>query len=160
MSAVIQLPVARTARARKAASRAAAAPEVALTAKQRKLIRESFDRIEPARDLVAQLFCMKLFRLDPSLRTKFASPIEVQARKFSAAMKLAMVTLNHDEGLRPILKLLGTRHRQLGIRLRHYRTMSKALIWTLETSLEKRFNRETKDAWNTFLGQITRALTA
>jgi hemoglobin-like flavoprotein len=159
MSAVIQLPVARTARARKAQSRTAAASEIALTAKQKKLIRESYRQIEPAGELVAQLFCIKLFRLDPSLRTKFASHIDVQARKFSAAMKLAMITLNHDEGLRPILKLLGARHRQLGIRLRHYRTMSRALIWTLEASLEKRFNRETKDAWNTFLGQITRGLT-
>jgi hemoglobin-like flavoprotein len=93
------------------------------------------------------------------LRTKFASPMDVQARKFSAAMKLAMITLNHDEGLRPILKLLGARHRQLGIRLRHYRTMARALTWTLETALEKRFTRETKDAWNAFLNQITRALT-
>jgi hemoglobin-like flavoprotein len=159
MSAVIQLPVGRSARGRRAQPRAAAATEVSLTAKQKKLIHESFERIEPARELVAQLFCMKLFRLDPSLRTKFASPMDVQARRFSAAMKLAMITLNHDEGLRPILKLLGARHRQLGIRLRHYRTMARALTWTLETSLEKRFTRETKDAWNAFLNQITRALT-
>ena len=159
MSAVIQLPVARTARARKAQPRNAAVTEATLTAKQKKLIRESFGKIEPARDLVAQLYCHKLFRLDPGLRGKFAGPVEIQARKFSAAMKLALITLGHDDGLKPMLKLLGARHRQLGIRVRHYRTMARALMWTLEQSLEKRFTRETKDAWNAFLNQTTRALT-
>ena len=37
--------------------------------------------------------------------------------------------------------------------------MSKALIWTLEQSLEKRFTRETKDAWSALLTQITRTLS-
>ncbi len=46
------------------------------------------------------------------------------------------------------LKLLGARHRQLGIKPRHYRTMAQALIWTLEQSLETSFRRDTKEAWN------------
>jgi hypothetical protein len=37
--------------------------------------------------------------------------------------------------------------------------MAKALIWTLEQSLEKRFTRETKDAWSSFLTQVTRILS-
>ena len=68
-----------------------------------------------------------------------------------AALKLGIVSLNHDDGLAPTLKLLGIRHRQLGIKIRHYRMMTKALLWTLEQSLEKRFTRETKDAWSTLL---------
>jgi hypothetical protein len=38
--------------------------------------------------------------------------------------------------------------------------MTRALIWTLEQSLEESFTRETKDAWNTLLGQIIRVLSA
>jgi hypothetical protein len=38
--------------------------------------------------------------------------------------------------------------------------MTRALIWTLEQSLEKSFTRETKDAWNALLGQTTRLLSA
>jgi hypothetical protein len=38
--------------------------------------------------------------------------------------------------------------------------MTRALIWTLEQSLEESFTRETKEAWNTFLGQVTRVLSA
>jgi hemoglobin-like flavoprotein len=135
------------------------APGIALTAKQKGLIRESFLRLEPAFDLVGQLFFRKLCRLDPSFRDLFAGPVETQSRKFMAGLKLAIVSLNHEDGLAPTLKLLGVRHRQLGIKVRHYRMMAKALIWTLEQSLEKRFTRETKDAWSVFLTQITRILS-
>ncbi|MGH6866678.1 MAG: globin domain-containing protein [Methyloceanibacter sp.] len=126
-----------------------------LTAKQKRLIAQSFLHVEPALDLVAQLFFLKLFRLDPSLRKKFEGPVEMQARKFAAGMKLTMISLGHEDGLAPTLKLLGARHRQLGIRSRHYRTMSKALIWTLGRSLEDSFDRDTKDAWTALLDHLT-----
>ncbi len=107
---------------------------------------------------MAQLFFLKLFRLDPSLRKKFSGPVEIQARKFAAGAKLAMISLGHEDGLAPTLKLLGARHRQIGIRARHYRTMSRALVWTLERSLDKSFDRDTKDAWNTLLAYFTKVM--
>jgi hemoglobin-like flavoprotein len=140
------------------ARRAAPASDTQLTAAQKRLIRLSFLRIEPALDLVAQLFFLKLFRLDPSLRKKFDGPIEIQARKFAAGAKLATISLGHEDGLAPTLKLLGARHRQLGIRARHYRTMSRALVWTLERSLDKNFDRDTKDAWNALLAYFTKVM--
>jgi hemoglobin-like flavoprotein len=82
----------------------------------------------------------------------------VQARKFAAGAKLAMISLGHEDGLAPTLKLLGARHRQLGIQSRHYRTMSRALVWTLERSLETKFDRDTKDAWNALLSSFTRIM--
>jgi hemoglobin-like flavoprotein len=158
MSAVIQLRPRSTTRLR--VKRAAAPAEIPLSAKQKRLIRESFCKVEPALELVGRLFYLRLFRIDPSSRARFDGPVEVQARKFAAAMKLAMISLKHKDGLGPVLKLLGARHRQLGIRTRHYRSMTRALIWTLEQSLEESFTRETKEAWNTFLGQVTRVLSA
>ena len=139
--------------------RRSAAKEIKLTAAQKRLIRLSFLRIEPALDLVAQLFFLKLFRLDPSLRKKFDGPVEQQARKFAAGAKLAMISLGHEDGLAPTLKLLAARHRQMGIRTRHYRTMSRALVWTLERSLDKAFDQNTKDAWNALLSNFTQVLS-
>jgi hemoglobin-like flavoprotein len=139
-------------------SRAEASAETPLTAKQKRLIGESFLRFEPALDLVGQLFYLKLFRLDPSLRKRFAGSVEAQGRKFAAGMKLAMISLGHEDGLAPTLKLLGVRYRQLGIRARHYQTMAKALTWTLEQSLEKSFDRQTKEAWATLLGHVSRVM--
>ncbi|HZP08046.1 globin domain-containing protein [Methyloceanibacter sp.] len=138
--------------------RAATPAEAPLTDEQKRLIRDSYRKIEPAIDLVAQVFFRKLFALDSSLRAKFSGPIEVQVRKFEAAMKLTMITLSQDDELKPTLKLLGVRHRQLGIRTRHYRMMAKALIWTLDQSLEKSFTRETRAAWTALLDKITRTL--
>jgi hemoglobin-like flavoprotein len=139
--------------------RVATPAEAPLTDEHKRRIRESYAKIEPAIDLVAQVFFRKLFALDSSLRAKFSGPIEIQTRKFAAAMKLTMITLSQDEELTPTLKLLGARHRQLGIRTRHYRMMAKALIWTLEQSLEKGFTRETRAAWSALLDRITRSLT-
>jgi len=155
LQSTVQAPKKKTRRAKSAPS-----DQTQLTAEQKRLIRVSFLRIEPALDLVAQLFFLKLFRLDPSLRKKFEGPIEVQAKKFAAGAKLAMITLGHEDGLAPTLKLLGARHRQMGIRTRHYRTMSRALVWTLERSLDKAFDRDTKDAWNTLLAYFTRVMSA
>lgn len=158
MSVAVHLPSSRSL-TRMRLKRAATPAEAPLTDEQKRLIRDSYRKIEPAIDLVAQVFFRKLFALDSSLRAKFAGPLEVQVRKFEAAMKLTMITLAQDDELKPTLKLLGARHRQLGIRTRHYRMMAKALIWTLDQSLEKGFTRETRAAWSALLDKITRTLT-
>jgi hemoglobin-like flavoprotein len=158
MSVTAQASVAKPSN-RLAAAGAGASVETSLTAKQKRVIRESFLKLDPALDLVGQLFFLKLYRLDPTLRARFGGLAETQGRKFMAAVKLTIITLNHEDGLAPTLKLLGVRHRQLGIKLRHYRTMAKALMWTLEQSLEKSFTRETKDAWAKLLTQITHTLS-
>lgn len=157
MSAVIE------ARAAKSSSRAAPAPfgagEITLTPGQKRLIRESFVRLEPALDLVGQLFYLKLFRLDPSFRARFGSDHKALGRKFMAAVKLTIISLNYEDGLAPTLKLLGVRQRQLGMRVRDYRMMSKAWMWTLERSLEKNLTRQAKDAWTVLLSQLARVLS-
>ena len=158
MSAAIEARVAKSSN-RLAPARAGASAEISLTAAQKRLIRESFFKLEPALDLVGQLFYLKLFRLDPSFRDRFGSDAKTQGRKFMAAVKLTIISLNHEDGLAPTLKLLGVRHRQLGIKVRDYRTMAKAWMWTLERSLEKSFTRETKDVWTKFHTQVSYILS-
>jgi hemoglobin-like flavoprotein len=158
------MSVAIHARAAKSSNRLAPArgmtpAEISLTAAQKRLIRESFLRLDPALDLVGQLFFHKLFRLDPGLRDRFGSDPQTQSRKFMAAMKLTVISLKHDDGLAPTLKLLGVRHRMMGIKVRDYRATTRAWLWTLERSLEKSFTGKTKDAWTTLLTQITRILS-
>ena len=157
MSAAIEARVAKSSN-RLAPARAGSA-EISLTPGQKRLIRESFRKLEPALDLVGQLFYLKLFRLDPSFRDRFGGDPKTQGRKFMAAVKLTIISLNHEDGLAPTLKLLGVRHRQLGIKVRDYRTMAKAWMWTLERSLEKSFTRETKDVWTKLLAQVTHILS-
>ena len=137
----------------------AGAAEISLTAAQKRLVRESFLKLAPALDLVGQLFYLKLFRLDPAFRARFGTDAKTQGRKFMAAVKLGIIALNHDDGLAPIIKLLGVRYRQMGLKVRDYRTITKALIWTLERSLETKFTPKTKDAWTVLLTQVTRILS-
>lgn len=154
MSAVSE---ARTAKSPNRLARSRA--EILLTAEQKRLIRESFVRREPAIDLVGQLFYLKLYRLDPSFRDRFGDDPETLGRKFMAGVKLTIVSLKHEDCLTPIIKLLGLRQRQLGMKVRDYRMMSKAWMWTLERSLDKSLTKQTKDAWTVLLGQITRVLS-
>ena len=154
MSAVSE---ARTAKSPNRLARSRA--EILLTAEQKHLIRESFVRLEPAIDLVGQLFYLKLYRLDPSFRDRFGGDPETLGRKFMAGVKLTIVSLKHEDCLTPIIKLLGLRQRQLGMKVRDYRMMSKAWMWTLERSLDKSLTKQTKDAWTVLLGQITRVLS-
>ena len=102
----------------------AASPETApsLTAEQKRLIRDSFTTVEPASDLVARLFYMKSIDLDPSLAVLFKAPTRGQRRRFMAAMKLAILSLDRLQELQPIVKLLIAQKRQEGVtlgRLRH-----------------------------------------
>src|SRR4026209_589311 len=89
MSAVIQLRASRST-TRPRVNRPAAPAEIPLTAKQKRLIRDSFSRIEPALELVGRLFYLRLFRVDSSLRARFDGPVEAQARQFAAARKLGV----------------------------------------------------------------------
>lgn len=157
MSAAFETRAVRS--SNRAARGRAGVAQISLTAAQKRLIRESFMRIEPALDLVGQLFYLKLYRLDPSLRDRFGGDSKAFGRKFMAAVKLTIIALNHEDGLTPTLKLLGLRQRQLGMKVRDYRTMAKAWTWTLERSLEKSFTRQSKDAWAVLLAQVTRVLS-
>jgi hemoglobin-like flavoprotein len=137
---------------------AAATP--ALSQEQKRLIRDSFTRIEPASDLVARLFYMKSVDIDPSIREVLKAPSRTQRRKFMSAMKLAVISLDRLEQLQPIVKLLGIRQRQQGVKSRHYTAFRRAWVWTLEQSLEARFPREAKEAWTALLGHMARAKAA
>jgi hemoglobin-like flavoprotein len=128
-----------------------------LTREQKRQIRETFAVIEPASDLVARLFYMKSIDLDPSLGKLFKSPSRAQRRKFMAAMKVAVLSLDRLQSLQPILKLLGTRQREAGVKPSHYDAFQHAWVWTLEQSLQPRFPSEAKEAWSSLLGEMTRA---
>jgi hemoglobin-like flavoprotein len=131
-----------------------------LSQEQKRLIRDSFTRIEPASDLVARLFYLKSIDLDPSIRDVLKAPSRAQRKKFMAAMKLAVISLDRLDGLQPMIKLLGIRQRQEGLKSRHYTAFRRAWVWTLEQSLEARFPREASEAWTALLGEMLRAKAA
>jgi hemoglobin-like flavoprotein len=131
-----------------------------LTAEQKRLIRDSFTTVEPASDLVARLFYMKSIDLDPSLAVLFKAPTRGQRRRFMAAMKLAILSLDRLQELQPIIKLLIAQKRQEGVNSSAYDIFQRAWVWTLEQSLQARFPHEARDAWTSLLSQMTEAQSA
>jgi hemoglobin-like flavoprotein len=131
-----------------------------LTKTQKRLIRESFKTIEPASDLAAQLFYLRLYQLDPSLQALFKGRRKAQRRELMGALKLAIISLDHTEELTPVLKLLGARHRHYGVKSGDYITFVMAWIWTLEQSLEWRFTPAARQAWTALLSQTARTMAA
>ena len=127
-----------------------------LTREQKRQIRETFAVIEPASDLVARLFYMKSVDLDPSLGKLFKSPSRAQRRKFMAAMKVAVLSLDRLQSLQPILKLLGMRQRDAGVKPSHYDAFQHAWVWTLEQSLSAASPAKRRKPVVAF-GEMTRA---
>ena len=85
-----------------------------LGAKQKRLVQESFAKVEPIAEAAAELFYNKLFELDPALKALFKTDIKEQGRKLMATLKLAVKGLDDLEKLVPVLQDLGRRHAGYG----------------------------------------------
>ncbi len=115
--------------------------------KQKRLVQESFAKVEPIAEAAAELFYNKLFELDPGLKALFKTDIKEQGRKLMATLKLAVKGLDDLEKLVPVVRDLGRRHAGYGVRDAHYGTVAEALLWTLEQGLKDDFTPEVKEAW-------------
>lgn len=116
---------------------------------QKRLIRESFARIEPAIDLVAQLFLRRMRDLAPDLKFVLAGDTE-DHRRLVTALRLAVASLDKLDDVLPAVRLLGVTQRSAGVDASHYGAAGEALLWTLQKSLKGHFTAETYDAWVAF----------
>ncbi|MEG6508169.1 globin domain-containing protein [Methyloligella sp. 2.7D] len=131
--------------------------DTSLSKKQKARIRDTFNRLSPASELVGTLFFLRLFDIDPSLRDQFGGAIKPQARRMMAVMKLAVLSINTPENFEPTLRLIGARYRDKGLDSSAYITMAEAMLWTLEKSLQGEFGAADKRAWAVFLTNMSKA---
>lgn len=113
---------------------------------QKRLIRETFARIEPAIDLVAQLYMRRLLDIAPDLRPHLSGGAGDHTRLVTA-LRLAVASLDRLDDVLPAVRLLGARQRAAGIGADHYGAAGEALLWTLKKSLKRHFTAEAHDAW-------------
>lgn len=113
----------------------------------RPLVQESFEKVLPIADQVADLFYGRLLHLDPSLTPLFPSDMVEQKMKLVATLKVAVNGLNKPEALVPVLRDLGAKHLGYGVEDSHYEIGGDALIWTLSQGLGDAFTDEVKAAW-------------
>ena len=113
------------------------------------LVKNSFRQIVPIADQDAALFYARLFELDPSLRPLFRGDMREQGRKLMAMIATAVAALERLDTIVPVVRQLGARHVDYGVREEHYAAVGTALLWTLEKGLGADFTPAVRTAWTT-----------
>jgi hemoglobin-like flavoprotein len=124
------------------------------------LVRESFARIVPIKDVAADLFYDHLFGVAPHLRAMFPADMVGQKRKLVAMLGTAVNGLSDLGALVPAVKALGARHVGYGTKPVHYAIVGQALLWTLERGLGAAFTPDVKAAWTKVYGLIAATMQA
>ena len=111
------------------------------------LVRTSFARVVPIRDMAADLFYDRLFAVSPNLRELFPADLREQKRKLMQMIATAVGGLHDLDALVPAVKALGARHCSYGVTTEHYWLVGEALLWTLERGLGEAFTPQVRSAW-------------
>jgi hemoglobin-like flavoprotein len=120
---------------------------VEMTPKQIQLVQGTFEMLVPIADTAVALFYNRMFELDPSLRVLFPTDMARQRQKLIETLATAVRGLETPDEFTAMLRELGRRHVEYGVRPAHYQTMNEALIWMLGQGLGKQFSDEMKEAW-------------
>ena len=97
-------------------------------------------------------FYAQLFTMDNEIRAMFPAAMDVQRRRFFAALSqiaAAQDSPQDRDQLEPYLRELGRAHRKFGVRERHYEVFRRALIATLQRFAAPSWNETAKHAWET-----------
>jgi len=130
-------------------------PPAPLSAKQKRLLRESFAYVREYETAVIVLFYGRLFEIAPETRALFKIEIPEQATKLTNTLQLAIDALDRFEELRPVLADLGRRHVTYGVQPYQYERLRSALIWAMGQALGLAFDKETRAAWDQLLCTIS-----
>lgn len=126
-----------------------------VTARQRILIKGSWELMRPMAVHVADLFYDRLFELDPSLEELFPEDLTAQRPGFMKAVGAAVAGLDDIDGMQSALVELGRRNLSQGIRPGHYVTFGKALLWTFEQILGEDFTPHVREAWAALYAELS-----
>jgi len=130
-------------------------PELNLTARQKRLVRESFESVREYSDSVVTLFYGRLFELAPQVRPLFKIEIRAQSAKLVDTLTSLVDALDRFEELRGFLADLGRRHAEYKVEPAHYQVLVTALTWAFAQALGLEFDRETRSAWEHLLGAVS-----
>ena len=110
-------------------------------------VRRSFALIEPIAPQAAALFYENLFTADPSLRKLFEGNMHQQGERLMTMIGAAVNLLDQPDNLIPVLRKLGARHVNYGVRDEHYTTVGGALLKTLGQGLGAAYTDDVHAAW-------------
>src|SRR5262249_16796052 len=96
------------------------APNLLLTAKQKRLVRDSFESVQAYGTSVVVLFYGRLFEIAPETRALFKIDIREQSRKLVETLRTTVEALDKFEALLPVLAELGRKHVMYGVQPYQY----------------------------------------
>jgi len=111
-------------------------------------VQDSFKQVAPIAETAAQLFYARLFELDPDLESLFKGNLSEQGRKLMQMLALAVASLDRMEQILPVVRSLGAKHVDYGVRDKDYDTVGQALLWTLRKGLGDAFTPDVEAAWS------------
>jgi nitric oxide dioxygenase len=126
-----------------------------LSAKQIRLVRESFASLREYETSVVLLFYGRLFEIAPETRALFKIDIHQQAAKLMETLRVTVDILDRFEELVPVLAELGRKHRVYGVQAYQYDKLRAALLWAMGQALGLEFDRETRAAWDQLIATIS-----
>jgi len=112
-----------------------------------RLVQESFEKVAPLGEKVAEIFYKELFAIEPSLQKMFKGDIKEQGRKLITTLAIVVRSLHMPDQIVGPAQTLAKRHVQYGVQPIHYTYVGNALLRTLKTGLGDQFAGELRDAW-------------
>lgn len=119
-----------------------------LTAKEIKLVQDSWQLITPVSRKMGEEFYARLFEKHPEMKPMFKSDPKDQAMKLMFMLSYLVHRLDSIDELRAEISKLSTRHKNYGTLDAHYKPLGEVLMWSLKDNLGERWTPETETAWN------------
>jgi NAD(P)H-flavin reductase/hemoglobin-like flavoprotein len=112
-----------------------------------RLVRESFARVEPQADRVAEFFYATLFAIAPTTREMFPVNMQVQRSRLLRALVHFVQMVDRPDELVPFLRQLGRDHRKFGVVASHYEAVGMALLAAVKQFAKEAWTDEVERAW-------------
>lgn len=120
---------------------------LSITPYNKKLVRATFWMVESKADEAAEIFYAKLFEMSPELRPLFKGNMREQGRRMMEMLSTLVKGLNTLDVLAPLVRSMGRRHLNYGIKTEHYNMAAAALMYSLKEELQENWNEEVESAW-------------
>ncbi|MFN4276308.1 MAG: globin family protein [Ferrovibrio sp.] len=129
-----------------------------MTPAQIALVKDSFVKVLPMKEVAAAAFYERLFTLDPSLKPLFKGDMRAQGQKLMFAIGSVVAALDHLDTVIEGVQSMARRHVGYGVKDTHYATVGTALLDTLASAFGDSFTPDLHDAWATAYGILSRAM--
>jgi hemoglobin-like flavoprotein len=132
--------------------------ESLLSDREAALLRKSVTDLQAMGTAPIEDFYGRLFEAEPRLRGLFSAGPRQQARKFLHSLAMIVEALDAPERHMPVLRKLGQRHAEYGVKAAHFDLLTGVLLDVLAAHLGDRFTEEVREAWSRGLRFIASAM--